>query len=141
MLPILKEIIEILFEQGLIKILFCTETFAVGINAPTKSAIFTKLSKFSENNNRYLRTDEYLQMAGRAGRKGIDTFGECIIFPIYNFSENDLRRMMTVGKLEISSKLDITPKTVLEAIYGSTLNSNIKLLDYFKTSLLSKISL
>ena len=46
--PILKEIVEILFEQGLVKILFCIETFAVGINAPTKTAIFTKLSKFSD---------------------------------------------------------------------------------------------
>lgn len=137
MLRFSREVIETLFCEGHIKILFATETFAIGVNAPTKTVIFSEFDKYDEKyGKRMLITAEYLQMAGRAGRKGIDTFGECIIFPIYNFSENDLRRMMTVGKLEISSKLNISPKTILEAVYGSSLNSDIKLLDYFKTSLL-----
>ena len=86
-IPVLKEIVEILFEQGLVKILFCTETFAVGINAPTKTAIFTKLSKFSDGGLRYLQTDEYLQMAGRAGRRGLDKVGRVIILPIEELVE------------------------------------------------------
>ena len=138
MLRICKEIIEKLFCEGHIKILFATETFAIGVNAPTKTVIFSEFNKYDEKyGNRMLITAEYLQMAGRAGRKGIDPYGECIIYPIYNnFNDTELRRMMTCGKLEISSKLNITPKTVLEAIYSNSLNPEIKLLDYFNNSLL-----
>ena len=140
MLRICREIIEKLFCEGHIKILFATETFAIGVNAPTKTVIFSEFNKYDEKYlNRMLITAEYLQMAGRAGRKGIDLFGECIIYPIYNdFNNNELRRMMTNGKLEISSKLNITPKTILEAIYSNYLNPKIKLLDYFNNSLLGK---
>ena len=63
LVPILKEVIEILFEKGLIKLLFATETFAVGVNAPTKT-VFPKLSKYSNNGLECFRTDEYLQMVG-----------------------------------------------------------------------------
>ena len=68
LIPILKEVTEILFSKGLIKILFATETFAVGVNMPAKTVVFPRLTKYSNNNFRFLRTDEYLQMAGRAGR-------------------------------------------------------------------------
>ena len=51
MLPILKEIVEMLFAKGLIKILFVTETFAVGVNMPTKTVVFTDLTKFDDSSN------------------------------------------------------------------------------------------
>ena len=130
--PILKEIIEILFEQGLIKILFCTETFAVGINAPTKTAIFTKLSKFAENNNRYLRTDEYLQMAGRAGRRGLDKTGSVIILPIEDIVEEKILRKMIVGKSAcVTSKFYYTYQFILKIID----NKSIDLNNFIETSL------
>ena len=69
LIPLLKEVIEILFAKGLIKILFATETFAVGVNMPTKTVIFTKLTKYSNKSFRYLRTDEYLQIAGRDDKR------------------------------------------------------------------------
>ena len=97
-IPVLKEIVEILFEQGLVKVLFCTETFAVGINAPTKTAIFTKLSKFCDGGVRFLQTDEYLQMAGRAGRRGLDKLGRVIILPIEELVEEKVLRKMIVGR-------------------------------------------
>jgi superfamily II RNA helicase len=75
---ILREIIELLFEKNYIKLLFATETFAVGINMPTKTVIFTGLTKFNGNTNRILYPHEYKQMAGRAGRRGIDTIGQVI---------------------------------------------------------------
>lgn len=76
MLPVLREIVEILFGKGLLKVLFATETFAVGINMPTKTVVFTSYEKPSDGGGtRMLRTDEYLQMAGRAGRRGKDTEG------------------------------------------------------------------
>ncbi len=74
-MPILREMVELLFEKKYIKLLFATETFAVGINMPTKTVIFTSLLKYSNNGMRELLSHEYTQMAGRAGRRGIDTVG------------------------------------------------------------------
>lgn len=81
LLPLLKEVIELLFSKGYIKLLYCTETFAVGINMPTKTVIFTGLEKRDDTGFRTLRTDEYIQMAGRAGRRGKDTEGLVIYLP------------------------------------------------------------
>jgi superfamily II RNA helicase len=81
LLPFLKEILEILFSRGLCKVLFATETFAVGINMPTKTVIFTALEKFSDGGERLLKTSEYIQMAGRAGRRGKDDRGLVIYLP------------------------------------------------------------
>jgi len=75
MLPIHKEVVERLFTSGLIKLLFTTETFALGINMPARTVVFSSLRKFDGVNFDYLRTREYLQMAGRAGRQGIDEAG------------------------------------------------------------------
>jgi superfamily II RNA helicase len=79
--PFLKEILEILFNKGLIKVLFATETFAVGLNMPTKTVIFTALEKYVEGGIRVLTTAEYIQMAGRAGRRGKDDRGLVIYLP------------------------------------------------------------
>ena len=78
MLPILKEMVEMLFGKGYIKILFATETFAVGINAPIKTVVFTDINKFDGHSLRILHGSEYGQMSGRAGRRGIDKVGHVI---------------------------------------------------------------
>ncbi len=75
MLPIHKEVVERMFTSGLLKLLFTTETFALGINMPARTVVFSSLRKFDGVNFDYLRTREYLQMAGRAGRQGIDEAG------------------------------------------------------------------
>ncbi|RKU28830.1 hypothetical protein C6497_08710 [Candidatus Poribacteria bacterium] len=75
MLPTLKEVVERLFTSGLIQLLFTTETFAVGINMPACTVVFDSLEKFDGVNFRYLKAREYHQMAGRAGRRGIDRIG------------------------------------------------------------------
>lgn len=75
MLPTLKEVVERLFTSGLIQLLFTTETFAVGINMPACTVVFDSLEKYDGVSFRYLKTREYHQMAGRAGRRGIDTVG------------------------------------------------------------------
>ena len=77
-LPILREMVELLFSKGYIKLLFATETFAVGINMPTKAVLFTSLKKFDGSGMRYLLPHEYTQMAGRAGRRGLDPVGHVI---------------------------------------------------------------
>jgi superfamily II RNA helicase len=77
-IPILREMVELLFAKGYIKLLFATETFAVGINMPTKTVLFTDLNKFDGSGMRPFYSHEYTQMAGRAGRRGIDTIGYVI---------------------------------------------------------------
>ena len=79
MIPFLKELVEILFQDGLIKIVFATTTFAIGLNMPARSVMFTQISKWNGEGNELLATSEYLQMAGRAGRRGKDTTGFSII--------------------------------------------------------------
>jgi superfamily II RNA helicase len=75
MLPVHKEVVERLFASGLLKMLFTTETFALGINMPARTVVFAALRKFDGVDFDYLRRRDYLQMAGRAGRQGIDTEG------------------------------------------------------------------
>lgn len=78
-LPILKEAVEILFSRGLIRILFATETFAMGVNMPARTAVFLATRKHDGRQFRSLTPGEYTQMAGRAGRRGKDTVGTVVI--------------------------------------------------------------
>ena len=115
-LPLLKEVIEILFSKGLVRLLFATETFAVGINMPTKTVVFTALSKF-ETHRRNLYTDEYIQMAGRAGRRGKDTEGLVIYFPEHQpIHVDELKLMMTGKKASIQSKMDFHYDFILKSM-------------------------
>ncbi|HNX80832.1 MAG TPA: DEAD/DEAH box helicase [Candidatus Omnitrophota bacterium] len=75
MLPTLKEVIERLFTSRLLKVIFTTETFALGINMPSRTVIFDELRKFYGRYVRCLKTRDFYQMAGRAGRRGIDDEG------------------------------------------------------------------
>ncbi|MCC6670804.1 MAG: DEAD/DEAH box helicase [Planctomycetes bacterium] len=75
MLPIHKEVVERLFTSGLLRMLFTTETFALGINMPARTVVFDALRKFDGVSIDYLRARDYMQMAGRAGRQGMDAEG------------------------------------------------------------------
>ncbi len=77
-LPAWKELIEELFQRGLVKVVFATETLAAGVNMPARSTIISVLSKRTENGHRQLMGSEFLQMAGRAGRRGLDPKGYVI---------------------------------------------------------------
>lgn len=79
LLPILKETIEILFQEGLIKVLFATETFSIGLNMPAKTVVFTSVRKFDGTTQRWLTPSEFIQMSGRAGRRGLDERGIVIM--------------------------------------------------------------
>ena len=78
MIPILREIVELMISKRYIKLLFATESFAIGLDCPIKTAIFTGLTKFDGHTERFLLAHEYTQMAGRAGRRGIDTIGHVV---------------------------------------------------------------
>jgi len=78
MIPVLREIVELLFARGLIKMLFCTTSVAIGLNLPVKTSIFTDIYKHNGSHVCILEGHEYVQAAGRAGRLGIDTVGNVI---------------------------------------------------------------
>jgi ATP-dependent RNA helicase DOB1 len=79
LLPILKEVIEILFQEGLIKVLFATETMSVGLNMPARTCVFASPRKFDGTGFRWITSGEYTQMSGRAGRRGKDDRGLVVL--------------------------------------------------------------
>jgi antiviral helicase SKI2 len=137
MIPILKEIVEILYDKGLLKVLLATETFAMGVNMPTKTTIFTNLTKFDGNQKRNLRPEEYGQMAGRAGRRGIDTSGLVLILPFLNFiSENEAKTIMLSPPQKINSKLSLDYSLILKLLnYKIDENNSENVIDYLANKL------
>jgi len=108
MIPILKEMVEILYTEGLLPVLLATETFALGVNAPTKTVVFTNLQKFDGKSRRHLYSDEYNQMAGRAGRRGLDPAGTIVILPHpYMICETELRHIATAPPKTVESRMSI----------------------------------
>tara|TARA_Y100000389_G_scaffold204581_1_gene258135 strand:- start:1863 stop:4349 length:2487 start_codon:yes stop_codon:yes gene_type:complete len=105
-LPVFREITEMLFEQKKLKLLFATETLAVGINFSTTSVIYTNITKFDGNNHRILAPHEYTQISGRAGRRGIDKVGKvwlCAnLFNMDNITE--FKNMLTGKPQTLQSK-------------------------------------
>ncbi|KAH9318432.1 hypothetical protein KI387_020201, partial [Taxus chinensis] len=99
LLPILKEVIEILFQEGLIKCLFATETFSIGLNMPAKTVVFTNVRKYDGDKFRWISSGEYIQMSGRAGRRGLDTRGICILM-IDEKLEPSTAKMMVKGRAD-----------------------------------------
>lgn len=133
LLPLLKEIVEILFTKGYIKALFCTETFAVGINMPTKTAVFLDFHKYDTEKAdlRCLYTAEYLQMAGRAGRRGIDEKGVVIYLPHRRVAyPEEVRAMMKGSTQAIESRMDFHYDFLLKTIQSG----DLKWLDILKDS-------
>ena len=120
-IPILREMVELLFEKNYIKLLFATETFAVGINMPTKTVIFTGFTKFNGSINRILYPHEYKQMAGRAGRRGIDTIGHVIhcnnLFE--SPTSNEYKNMITGAPQMLSSKFKISFNLILNILQSN----------------------
>lgn len=79
MLPVFREMMEILYDQKYIQLLFATETFAIGLNMPTKTVCFTSVYKHDGHSLRTLYPHEFIQMSGRAGRRNLDTIGHVIL--------------------------------------------------------------
>ena len=125
LLPVYKEIIEILYGKKLLKVLFATETFAVGVNMPTKTVLFTSLEKFTQEGKRMLYTHEFEQLSGRAGRRGIDTHGNVMILA------NLMRDMPSCHKISslmsgksqyIESKFNFNYQFLLKTILANDIN-------------------
>ncbi len=118
LMPILREMVELLFARGFIKILFCTETMSVGINLPVKTTIFTDINKFNGEINRTLYSHEYTQAAGRAGRLGLDTVGHVIHLNnlFRNVDSVNYKQMMNGKPQTLTSKFKISYNLLLNLL-------------------------
>lgn len=117
-LPDAKTLVEELFSRGLVKVLFATETFAVGINMPAKSVCLDGLRKYTGEGFRYLNSKEFFQMSGRAGRRGLDKEGLAISVihrPSVNIRKID--ELTSSDTLPIMSQFRLTYNTVLNMIH------------------------
>jgi superfamily II RNA helicase len=137
LLPLLKEIVEVLFSKGYVKIMFCTETFAVGLNMPTKTVLFAGFKKYDDQTGgmRMLRNDEYIQMAGRAGRRGKDDKGVVIYLPDREPVEpSEMKSMMKGSKPPILSRMDFHYDFILKTIQASVPGEPLKWLSIMEHS-------
>ncbi len=119
LLPIMKEIVEILFAKTLVKVLFATETFAMGLNLPTRTVVFSGFRKHDGKSFRDLLPGEYTQMAGRAGRRGLDNVGYVIIV---NSGKDEapaagaLRKMILGDPTKLRSQFRLTYNMILNLL-------------------------
>uniref|UniRef100_A0AAG5DBN2 RNA helicase n=1 Tax=Anopheles atroparvus TaxID=41427 RepID=A0AAG5DBN2_ANOAO len=122
LLPILKETIEILFGEGLIKALFATETFAMGLNMPARTVLFTGPRKFDGKDFRWVTSGEYIQMSGRAGRRGLDDKG-IVILMIDEAVSPSVGKEIVQGRADpINSAFHLTYNMVLNLLRVEEIN-------------------
>ncbi|KAL1370055.1 hypothetical protein AAHE18_01G032100 [Arachis hypogaea] len=117
LLPIVKEVVEMLFCRGVIKVLFSTETFAMGVNAPARTVVFDGLRKFDGKEFRQLLPGEYTQMAGRAGRRGLDKIGTVILMCRDELpKESDLEHVTVGSATRLESQFRLTYIMILHLL-------------------------
>lgn len=137
-LSVYREMIEILFDRKLIKLLFATETLAVGVNFSTTSVIFTGVTKYDGNNIRLLAPHEYTQIAGRSGRRGIDKVGKiwlcCNLFELPGIHE--FKNMLSGKPQTLVSKFKISFPLCLNNI-ASVNNYSNNIIDFANKSLIN----
>jgi superfamily II RNA helicase len=122
LIPKIREVVEFLIKNKLIKFVFATETFAVGLNFPVKTVVLTSLSKPSEHGFRNLQVSEYKQMAGRAGRRFLDNYGNVILWLFNTKSKtkfpyptwNELNSIVAGPVGPVESKFVIEPNFLLK---------------------------
>ena len=118
LMPVLREIVEILFAKGYIKMLFATESVAIGLNLPCKTSIFTDIYKHDGNSMRVLQAHEYSQAAGRSGRLGLDTVGNVIhLNNLFRDTSATAYKTMMNGKPQtLTSKFKISYNLLLNLV-------------------------
>lgn len=122
-LPLWKSFIEELFQRGLVKVVFATETLAAGINMPARTAVIASLSKRSSSGRIPLSSNELLQMAGRAGRRGIDERGHVVLVQTSYEGPEECCKLLFAGVEPLVSQFTASYGMVLNLLAGSKLTS------------------
>lgn len=125
MLPTIKELVEKLFTAGLIRIVFATATFSLGINMPAKSVILDELKKRSGNAFRIIPRRDFFQMGGRAGRRGIDETGYVYSFTDLSLQAHSIKSLIRGIPEPVSSRFDLSYAGILNLYekYGEDIYS------------------
>ena len=120
LIQLLKELVEILFSDGYLKLVFATSTFAIGLNLPARSVVFTELQKFDGTDRSTITTSEYLQMAGRAGRRGKDDVGYSLLCMDPGMGKmprsEELTELLDSKGIALESKLKVDYSTCLNSL-------------------------
>lgn len=122
LIPLMKELVEVLFQSGLIIILFATETFAMGLNMPAQTVVFHSLMKFDGQQRRILQGGEFIQMAGRAGRRNNDKIGNVVISVTGETDKDDLVEMLNAKASPLNSEFHVTYHMILSLLCQSKLD-------------------
>ncbi|XP_062222073.1 DExH-box ATP-dependent RNA helicase DExH15 chloroplastic [Phragmites australis] len=125
-LPLWKSFIEELFQRGLVKVVFATETLAAGINMPARTAVISSLSKRIDAGRQLLTTNELFQMAGRAGRRGIDTAGHAVLVQTPYEGPEECCDIIFAGLEPLVSQFTASYGMVLNLLAGSKVTHNQK---------------
>lgn len=139
MIPILREIVELFISKKYIKFLFATESFAIGLDCPIKTAVFTGINKFDGNHDRLLYSHEYTQMAGRAGRRGIDKVGHVIhCNSLYRHlpSQSEYKDMLGGKPPNLISKFKIDYGLILNVLKCSTETTITNVVEFIEKSMM-----
>ena len=139
MIPILREIVEIMISKKNIKLLFATESFAIGLDCPIKTAVFTGIMKFDGRSERMLLSHEYTQMAGRAGRRGIDKLGHVVhCNNLFNLPlQSDYEKMLNGKPQSLISKFRISYSLVLNLIKNNQVKTQ-QFIEFAKNSMINR---
>jgi superfamily II RNA helicase len=129
LLPAWKGLIEELFQQGLIKVVFATETLAAGINMPARTTVISSLSKRTDLGHRLLTASEFLQMAGRAGRRGMDTLGHVVTAQTAFEGAKEAAYLATCGAEPLVSQFTPSYGMVLNLLQTHTLEESKSLIE------------
>lgn len=129
LLPAWKVLIEELFQQGLIKVVFATETLAAGINMPARTTVISSLSKRTDLGHRLLTASEFLQMAGRAGRRGMDTLGNVVTLQTAFEGAKEAAYLATIGAEPLVSQFTPSYGMVLNLLQTHTLEESRQLIE------------
>ncbi|CAF4918247.1 unnamed protein product, partial [Rotaria sp. Silwood1] len=127
LLPIIKETIEILFGEGLIKALFATETFSMGLNMPARTVLFTAARKFDGKELRWITSGEYIQMSGRAGRRGKDERGIVVLIIDERMSPTTAKDIVKGKADPLNSAFKLTYNMVLNLLRVEGINPEFML--------------
>jgi ATP-dependent RNA helicase HelY len=121
MLPAAKELVEHLFQRGLIKVVFATETLSLGLNMPARACVVSSFSKFDGQEFALLSGGEVTQLMGRAGRRGIDTQGHGIILKEPGVDIRDIYEACVADEMAVTSKFSPTYTMILGLLRTRTI--------------------
>ena len=122
LLPGWKVLVEKLFQEGLIKVVFATETLAAGINMPARSTVISAISKRTDSGHRMLTASEFLQMSGRAGRRGMDEIGYVTIVGTPHQTPQDVAELVLSGANALESRFSPRYSMVLNLLQRFSLD-------------------